>query len=63
MDDEYIMCDRCQGHGVELFCIDDLCHALGECIHGDGERLCPDCDGDGELDNDPAHLIGGEEPS
>jgi hypothetical protein len=40
-------CSHCNGVGLILFCIDDLCHGLGRCIHGDGEDICPKCDGEG----------------
>lgn len=42
-DDGY--CYTCHGQGFILTCIDDICHGLGHCIHGDGEEPCPDCDG------------------
>ena len=48
-------CSRCHGSGTLLICWDDLCHGLGECMHGDGEIGCPDCGGegcDGEPDDD-----------
>ena len=38
-------CVTCGGLGVVLVCVDDLCHGLGECIHGDGEAYCTDCQG------------------
>lgn len=34
-------CPTCGGLGVT--CIDDICRASGECIHGDG--WCPTCGG------------------
>ena len=40
-------CHTCGGEGFILVCIDDLCHGVGYCIHGDGEDVCPDCHGDG----------------
>lgn len=42
-DDDY--CDTCDNTGVILTCCDDICVARGECIHGDGEEVCPDCEG------------------
>jgi hypothetical protein len=33
-------CDRCGGDGWILTCVDDMCHGLGYCIHGDGMELC-----------------------
>ena len=41
-------CDRCSNTGWICDCIDDLCQGgePGEsCIHGDGDKLCPDCKG------------------
>lgn len=40
-------CQRCDGLGVILICMDDMCHGAGECMHGDGEIACPDCGGEG----------------
>lgn len=55
-------CQRCGGDGVIIVCIDDMCNALGQCIHGDGEELCPECDGCGEIateeDYDPVTFAG-----
>lgn len=46
--DEFdVPCGRCFGEGRIITCIDDLCRGAGECMHGDGEVPCPDCDGDG----------------
>jgi len=42
-------CLRCDGSGRLLTCIDDICVACGECMHGDGETECPECGGDGEV--------------
>ena len=42
-------CYRCYGEGFILICPDDMCHGLGECIHGDGEVVCPACNGEGTL--------------
>jgi len=42
-------CGRCGGTGELLICCDDICHGLGECIHGDGMAVCPDCKGSGEV--------------
>ena len=36
---------RCGGGGFIVTCIDDLCHGAGECMHGDGEMICPECHG------------------
>ena len=38
-------CQRCGGEGFIVVCIDDMCRGAGECMHGDGERVCPDCGG------------------
>ncbi len=47
-EDEYESyggCSRCNGKGVIVICFDDQCRGAGECIHGDGEMVCPDCGG------------------
>ena len=41
-------CGRCDGSGEILICPDDICHGLGECMHGDGMITCPSCKGSGE---------------
>lgn len=41
-------CWECGGRGWKITCIDDMCHGLDECIHGDGETTCPDCGGTGD---------------
>jgi hypothetical protein len=38
-------CNTCGGEGFIVTCIDDMCRGAGECMHGDGETPCPDCDG------------------
>lgn len=38
--DELESCD-CDGSGIIVVCVDDMCRGLGECIHGDGEIPCP----------------------
>lgn len=43
------MC-RCDGSGLYVVCIDDICRGLGECIHGDGMATCP-CGGDATADD------------
>jgi len=40
-------CPECGGAGVIITCCDDLCVGGGHCIHGDGEMMCPICEGDG----------------
>lgn len=42
-------CDMCGGEGVIITCCDDLCVGGGHCIHGDGEEICPQCEGEGWL--------------
>lgn len=44
-DDDY--CDLCDGSGVLMACIDDICVGRGECFHGDGDIICPNCEGSG----------------
>lgn len=44
---EHESCPHCYGDGIIVNCPDDMCQGLGYCIHGDGEDLCPVCDGDG----------------
>lgn len=39
-------CNRCGGAGTIIICVDDMCRGAGECMHGDGEIVCPDCGGD-----------------
>lgn len=41
-DDDDGYCETCGGEGRIIDCLDDLCQ--DGCIHGDGERACPDCD-------------------
>jgi len=41
--DEDGCCPTCGGSGEICFCVDDMCRALGECMHGDGDGPCPDC--------------------
>jgi len=45
--DDEPCCIRCDGEGVILTCVDDMCHGLGYCIHGYGESMWPDCKGKG----------------
>jgi len=45
-DDGDFYCTRCDNSGFILICPDDMCRGLGECIHGDGEVVCPDCKGE-----------------
>jgi hypothetical protein len=54
-DDDYddyegqVTCWNCGGNGVLITCIDDMCVGGDHCIHGDGEIMCPECEGDGYL--------------
>ncbi len=45
----FVVCHRCHGEGFILTCIDDICRGAGECMHGDGEDVCPVCNGDGSV--------------
>ena len=45
-------CERCGGEGIIITCCDDMCNGIGHCIHGDGEEVCPDCYGEGTIDED-----------
>lgn len=42
-DDDDGFCETCYGTGTIITCCDDICNALGHCIHGDGEEFCPEC--------------------
>lgn len=42
-------CNCCYGLGYINECCDDICANSERCIHGDGEVVCPECDGSGEL--------------
>jgi len=42
-DDGY--CYRCDNAGFIIVCVDDMCRGAGECMHGDGEIVCPECKG------------------
>ena len=41
-------CPTCHGEGWIVDCCDDMCHGLGECMHGDNAP-CPECGGEGEI--------------
>lgn len=45
-DDEDPYCYRCDNAGFIIVCVDDMCRGAGECMHGDGEIVCPDCKGE-----------------
>lgn len=47
--DEDYHCDACDGTGFMNVCPDDICQGGGECIHGDGDILCPECHGESAL--------------
>lgn len=59
-DDDYIegdgdgYCIDCGGEGWRVTCIDDICHGLGYCIHGDGMAMCHCNDGCDPPSNAPA---------
>jgi hypothetical protein len=42
-------CPECNGEGFVVVCCDDLCHARGSCMHGDGNAMCGNCMGTGEV--------------
>ena len=56
------VCPRCNGEGEIMVCIDDICHGLGECIHGYGYATCPTCNGSGEYEPPNAKVSSGDEP-
>lgn len=49
-DEESDPCDRCGGEGQILVCVDDICQGQGECMHGDGMAMCPECNGSGHCE-------------
>jgi len=38
-------CQFCDGLGVIITCMDDMCASGDRCIHGDGEEPCGYCAG------------------
>ena len=52
-DDGWSVCLRCDGEGFIIICPDGMCQGMGECIHGDGEVICPVCHGEGEVYRGP----------
>ena len=59
-EEEFIECYRCRGTGEYVECIDDLCHARGECMHGD--NTCTLCDGHGRISRTLADRWARREP-
>lgn len=41
----HVTCWNCSGRGFIVICVDDLCRNSDECMHGDGEEMCRECDG------------------
>ena len=41
------ICWVCDGRGWVVICMDDICRARKECMHGDGEDICDNCQGEG----------------
>jgi len=54
-------CTTCWGEGFIVTCCDDMCNGLGHCIHGDGEMTCPECDGEGEVNDEDDYQDGIDE--
>lgn len=46
-------CGTCYGRGTVITCIDDMCRNSDSCMHGDGEKPCPDCDDGTPYDDEP----------
>jgi hypothetical protein len=42
-------CPMCDGNGVIITCFDDICCGMNHCIHGDGEEICLECGGEGDI--------------
>ena len=38
-------CQKCDGSGDYVWCVDDMCRGQGWCIHGCD--ICPECHGSG----------------
>jgi len=38
-------CLGCDNKGYVIICCDDLCANEEYCIHGDGQIICPECEG------------------
>jgi hypothetical protein len=50
------VCFDCNGSGVRIVCIDDMCHAADECLHGDGMAICRFCEGDGFIPDSDEYI-------
>ena len=44
---ERVPCPDFCNDGIIITCCDDMCAGQDHCIHGDGEAICPTCDGEG----------------
>ena len=44
---ERVPCPDFCNEGIIITCCDDLCANTDHCIHGDGEEVCPTCEGNG----------------
>ena len=44
-EDEEPHCQTCDDQGEIMICPDDMCHGAGECMHGYGMIVCPECRG------------------
>ena len=51
-DVEWVRCPRCRGSGERVECMDDLCHAQGECMHEPANNVCNLCEGYGEISDE-----------
>lgn len=46
----WVSCYECYGKGYHVVCPDDLCRGADECMHSDdGEDMCRECEGRGEV--------------
>lgn len=45
-----IQCDECDEHGMIIDCVDDLCQGSNGCIHNSPGKVCPNCNGTGEIE-------------
>ena len=44
---ERVPCPDFCNDRIIITCCDDMCVGQDHCIHGDGEEICPTCDGEG----------------